>query len=66
MDLSYYAKTDSLYISVAKGISADCVEIFEGVMLDFDATGKLVGIDIDRVGSLPLELEIPDHLPRKS
>ncbi len=65
MDLNYYAKTDSLYISVAKGISADCVEIFDGVMLDFDATGKLVGIDIDRVGSLPLELEIPDRLPRK-
>ncbi len=65
MDLSYYAKTDSLYIGVAKGVSAECVEIFEGVVLDFDASGKLVGIDIDRVSSLPLELEIPDLLPRR-
>ena len=65
MDLSYYAKTDSLYIGVAKGISAESLEIFEGVKLDFDANGKLVGIDIDRVSSLPLELEIPDLLPRR-
>ena len=62
MRLGYQAETESLYIDVADGISAECVEICDGVVLDFDANGKLVGIDIDRVSSLPQVLKIPDKI----
>lgn len=62
MRLGYQAETESLYIDVADGISAECVEICDGVVLDFDSSGKLVGIDIDRVSSLPQVLKIPDAI----
>ena len=64
MRLSYHAETESLYIDVANGTSAECVEICDGVVLDFDSSGTLVGIDIDRVRSLPQVLKIPDSLSR--
>ncbi len=63
MNLGYDAETESLYIGVAEGVSAECVEIYGGVVLDFDSNGVLVGIDIHRVGSLPQELEIPERIP---
>ena len=47
MKLNYYPDTDSLYISLATNPSADSNEVAEGVVLDFDADGRLVGIDID-------------------
>jgi len=48
MKLLYYADTDSLYIDLAERPSADSREVTPGVVLDFDAAGALVGIDIDR------------------
>jgi uncharacterized protein YuzE len=62
MRISYHAETESLYIDVAGGISAECVEICDGVVLDYDSTGKLVGIDIDRVSALPQVLKVPESL----
>jgi len=47
MKLYYYSDTDSLYIDLAKKTSVDSQEIAPGVVLDFDADGHLVGIDID-------------------
>jgi len=47
MKLNYYAETDSLYIEFSDDSSVKSVEISEGVVLDYDAKGKLVGIDID-------------------
>ncbi|MDN5850586.1 MAG: DUF2283 domain-containing protein [Nitrococcus sp.] len=47
MKLNYYAETDSLYIDLSERASIDSREVSEGVVLDYDATGKLVGIDID-------------------
>ena len=63
MKLAYYAETESLYIGVADGISAECVEIHDGVVLDFDSNGILAGIDIDQVSSLPDGLKIPERFP---
>ena len=65
MNLGYDAETNSLYIDLAEGISAVCVEIHEGVVLDFNADGVLVGIDIHNVGLLPNQrkLEIPERIP---
>ncbi len=47
MRFRYYPETDSLYIDLAERASADSREVAPGVVLDFDAEGKLVGIDID-------------------
>jgi uncharacterized protein YuzE len=48
MKLNYYPETDSLYIDLASRPSVESREISEGVVLDYDADGNLVGIDIDK------------------
>ena len=52
MKLQYYEETDSLYIDLSEKTSADSREIAPGVVLDFDAEGALVGIDIDRASTV--------------
>jgi len=47
MKLNYYADTDSLYIDLSERPSVESREINEGVVLDYDVEGNLVGIDID-------------------
>lgn len=47
MRLQYYPDTDSLYIDLSGKLSADSKEISEGVVLDYDVDGNIVGIDID-------------------
>jgi uncharacterized protein YuzE len=47
MKLNYYSETDSLYIDLSEKPSAESREISAGVVLDYDAEGNLVGIDID-------------------
>ncbi|MGH7773500.1 MAG: DUF2283 domain-containing protein [Candidatus Binatia bacterium] len=47
MKLNYYPDTDSLYIDLSEQPSAESREISDGVVLDYDAKGNLVGIDID-------------------
>ncbi len=47
MKLNYYPDTDSLYIDLSEQTSANSKEISEGVVLDYDENGNLVGIDID-------------------
>lgn len=47
MKLHYYPETDSLYIDLNSRPSADSREIAEGLVIDFDAEGNVVGIDID-------------------
>lgn len=47
MKLNYYPETDSLYIDLSEKASVESREISEGVVLDYDADGILVGIDID-------------------
>ncbi len=47
MKLSYYPDTDSLYIDLSEKPSVESHEISEGVILDYDEAGNLVGIDID-------------------
>jgi uncharacterized protein YuzE len=47
MKLSYYPDTDSLYIDLSEKSSVESREISEGVVLDYDEHGNVVGIDID-------------------
>ena len=47
MKLNYYPEADSLYIDLSEKTSVESREISEGIVLDYDAAGNLVGIDID-------------------
>lgn len=47
MKLAYHADTDSLYIDLSEHPSVESREVSEGIVLDYDAAGQLVGIDID-------------------
>lgn len=51
MKLNYYPDTDSLYIDLSEQPSIESREISEGVVLDYDARGNLVGIDIDHASA---------------
>jgi len=56
MKLNYYPETDSLYIDLADRSSIESKEVSQGIVLDYDAEGNLVGIDIDNA-SKKLELK---------
>ena len=47
MKVNYFPETDSLYIDLSERLSVENREISEGVVLDYDESGILVGIDID-------------------
>ena len=51
MKLKYYPETDSLYIDLSHRTSVESREISEGVVLDYDDSGHVVGIDIDNASS---------------
>lgn len=51
MKLNYYKDTDSLYIDLSENTSVETREISEGVQLDYDRAGNLVGIDIDNAST---------------
>ena len=51
MKLNYYPDTDSLYIDLSEKPSVESREISEGVVLDYDAEGVLVGIDLDNAST---------------
>lgn len=48
MKLHYYPETDSLYIELKAGPGAETREVIEGLNVDIDAAGEIVGFDIDR------------------
>jgi uncharacterized protein YuzE len=69
MKLNYYKDTDSLYIDLSSRPSSESKEISEGIVLDYDAEGNIVGIDIDNaskkidlkeiiLNKIPTEVEI--------
>jgi uncharacterized protein YuzE len=51
MKLHYYPETDSLYIELRDAPGAETREVADGVNIDFDADGAIVGIDIDRAST---------------
>lgn len=51
MKLHYYPETDSLYIELRAGAGAETREVSSGVNVDLDASGNIVGIDIDQASS---------------
>jgi uncharacterized protein YuzE len=66
MRLNYHADTDSLYIDLADRPSAESSEVSAGVVLDYDADGRLVGIDIDNAShQVELKRLVLSNLPGK-
>ena len=67
MKFKYYPDTDSLYIDLSSKPSVESREVSEGVVLDYDSEGNLVGIDIDNA-SKKIELNelILSKLPIKT
>lgn len=47
MKLHYYPDTDSLYIELNDKSSTESQEITDGLVVDFDGEGNVVGLDID-------------------
>ena len=55
MKLHYYPETDSLYIELKSIPGTETREIVEGLNVDLDANGDVVGFDIDHAtGKLDL------------
>ena len=52
MTFNYYVETDSLHIDLAGRPSADSRKVAPGVVLEFDAGGRLAGIDIDHASQV--------------
>ena len=48
MRIEYFPDTDSLYIDLADRPGVDAREVGDGVVVDLDAEGHVVGIDIDQ------------------
>jgi uncharacterized protein YuzE len=48
MKLHYYPETDSLYIELRSGPGAEVREVADGLNADIDATGNVIGLDIDQ------------------
>ena len=56
MKFKYYPETDSLYIDLSSNPGIDSKEVAEGVVIDLDREGNIVGIDIDQA-SKKVDLE---------
>jgi len=66
MKVKYYKGTDSLYIDLSENASSESTEISEGVVLDYDSVGNLVGIDIDNASKkVALDKLVLSNLPGK-
>lgn len=66
MKLNYFPETDSLYIDLSEKPSAESREISDGVVLDYDSKGNLVGIDIDNAsGKVDLKRLLLSKMPGK-
>ncbi len=57
MKLHYYPETDSLYIELKSRPGTKAREIVDGLVVDFDAEGDVVGLDIDHA-SKKLDLSV--------
>ena len=67
MKLHYYAETDSLYVELKSEPGAQTLEVSDGLNVDLDAAGHVVGFDIDHASSrLDLSTLEVEALPLRS
>jgi uncharacterized protein YuzE len=50
-ELNYDKETDSLYMDLSSRACANSQEIAQDVVMDFDADGQIVGIDIQHAST---------------
>ena len=58
MKFKYYPETDTLYIEVKSVPSTESEEILEGIVIDYDEDGNIVGIEIDGIKNIK-DLNLP-------
>jgi len=46
LKVQYDPAADAMYIRLAEGTVADSDEVREGVVLDYDASGRVLGIEV--------------------
>ena len=51
MKLNYHKDTDSLYIDLANVPSVESEELSQDLIVDYDAEGNIVGIDIQHAST---------------
>ena len=67
MKLHYYPETDSLYIEFRSGPGTETREISDGLNVDLDAEGGVLGFDIDHASRrLDLSTLETEALPLRS
>ena len=69
MKLHYYPETDSLYVELKAGPGAETREVSDGMNVDLDVNGSVLGFDIDhasrRFDLSTLETKPPPVCPTK-
>ena len=67
MKLHYYPETDSLYVEFKAGPGAETREVSEGLNVDLDSAGNVLGFDIDHASKqLDLSALETESLPVRS
>ena len=69
MKIQYYPETDSLYVELKAGPGAETREVSDGMNVDLDVNGSVLGFDIDhasrRFDLSTLETKPPPVCPTK-
>ncbi|MEZ4753451.1 MAG: DUF2283 domain-containing protein [Bdellovibrionota bacterium] len=52
MKIKYYPESDSLYIDLSSRKSSESQEVADGVVVDYDETGNIVGLGIDEASKI--------------
>lgn len=47
MTVQYFSESDMLYIKLVEGISTESQDVGSGVVLDFDARNRVIGIELE-------------------
>ena len=58
MKFKYYPETDTFYIEIKDVPSVESEEIADGVVIDYDEKGEIVGIEIEKAVKRK-DIEIP-------
>ena len=67
MKLHYYPETDSLYVEFKAGPGTETREVSDGLNVDLDAAGNVLGLDIDHASKrLDLSALESESLPVRS
>lgn len=67
MKLLYYPETDSLYVEFKPTPGAETLEVTDGLNVDLDASGQVVGVDIDHASArVDLSTLVTESVPLRA